>query len=324
VGRKNLLSSLLEDELTAVNSETPPPSLGTRGAVGAMGRSLQQISQLQEELKSQIAAGQAVIEIDAALIDNSFIADRLNASDEQYHSLLDSIRHHGQQVPILVRPHPNQVGRYQLAYGHRRVRALTELGRPVRAVVRALEDEELVVAQGQENNARRDLSFIERATFGYRLEERGFARDIIMASLAVDKTELSRLISVARTIPSEVLEAVGSAPKTGRRRWIELAERLTKHRWDVVLSRLLQDGHFLESTSDKRLQILFDALAPEHEQHTRVGLTDEAGRQITTIDRSGSRFTLSFDEKVAPAFGEFILKQLPELYRAFRQQRETS
>jgi ParB family chromosome partitioning protein len=145
-----------------------------------------------------------------------------------------------------------------------------------------------------------------------------------MASLAVDKTELSRLISVARTIPSEVLEAVGSAPKTGRRRWIELADRLKKHRWNVVLSQLLQDGHFLASTSDKRFQILFDALAPEHEHRTRGGWTDEAGRQITTIDRSGSRFTLSFDEKVAPAFGEFILKQLPELYRAFRQQRETS
>ena len=324
MGRKNFLSTLLEDELTAVNSETTPPSLGTRGVVGAMGRSLQQISQLQEELQSQIAAGQAVIEIDPALIDSSFIADRLNASDEHYHTLLNSIRDHGQQVPILVRPHPNQGGRYQLAYGHRRVRALTELGRSVRAIVRALEDDELVVAQGQENNARRDLSFIERATFGHRLEERGFARDIIMASLAVDKTELSRLISVARTIPSEVLGAVGSAPKAGRRRWIELAERLKKHRFDLVLPRLLQDSHFLESTSDKRFQILFDALAPEHNQRPTACWTEETGRQIITIDRSGSRFTLSFDEKAAPAFGEFVLKQLPGLYRTFRQQRQSS
>jgi ParB family chromosome partitioning protein len=302
VGRKNLLSDLIEDKLTAVNSETTP-SLGTRGVVGAMGRSLQQISQLQEELQSQIAAGQAVIEIDPALIDNSFIADRLNASDEHYQSLLDSIRHHGQQVPILVRPHPNQVGRYQLAYGHRRVRALAELGRPVRALVRALEDDELVVAQGQENNARRDL---------------------IKASLAVDKTELSRLISVARTIPSEVLEAVGSAPKAGRRRWIELGERLKKRRLDLVLPRLLQDVRFLESPSDKRFQILFDALAPEGDPRSPASWTDEAGRQIATIDRSGSRFTLSFDEKAAPAFGEFLLNQLPELYRAFREQRQSS
>ena len=168
----------------------------------------------------------------------------------------------------------------------------------------------------------RDLSFIERATFGHRLEERGFTRDTIMASLAVDKTELSRLISVGRSIPSEVLNAIGPAPKTGRRRWIELADRLQRHRIEDVLPQLLQNVRFVESSSDARFNILFEALAPESRKTFATHWTDEFGRKIAVVDRSVSRFTLSFDEKVAPAFGEFVLHHLPDLYRLFRQKSE--
>ncbi len=133
---------------------------------------------------------------------------------------------HGQQVPILVRPHPEREGRYQIAYGRRRLRALTELGRPVRAVVRPLSDQQLVVAQGQENSARTDLSFIERALFAAKLEQVGYDRETIMAALSVDKTTLSRLVSTASRIPRSLVESIGPAPKAGRDRWIELATRL--------------------------------------------------------------------------------------------------
>jgi len=64
--------------------------------------------------------------------------------------------------------------------------------------VRSLDDHQLVVAQGVENSARRDLSFIERAMFAKALEDAGYERPVIMASLSTDKTELSKMISVAR------------------------------------------------------------------------------------------------------------------------------
>ncbi|MFP3581837.1 ParB/RepB/Spo0J family partition protein, partial [Arthrobacter sp. SIMBA_036] len=84
---------------------------------------------------------------------------------------------------VLLRPHPEAKSRYQVAYGHRRLAATRKLGIKVRAVIRELTDEQLVVSQGQENSARTNLSFIERALFAARLEERGFGRDVIMASL---------------------------------------------------------------------------------------------------------------------------------------------
>ena len=174
MARKNLLLGLTSEELPAGNSiaEAPPGAeramtphlggMGTRGAIGAVSRSIEQIK------------AQSIVDLDTETIDASFITDRLEGSAESHSALVASIREHGQQVPVMVRPHPQGEGRYQIVYGRRRLKALAELGRRVRAIIKPLTDQQLVVAQGQENSARTDLSFIERALFAAKLEERGF------------------------------------------------------------------------------------------------------------------------------------------------------
>ncbi|WOJ91652.1 plasmid partitioning protein RepB (plasmid) [Methylocapsa polymorpha] len=325
-----------DEELTAVNSTSQnntncpahpssQPTLGARGAVGAMGRSLERISAEMDAAKAlgeQIAAGHNVVELDTTLIDVSFVPDRMLASDEDHDALVNAIRQHGQQVPILVRPHPDALGRYQVAFGHRRLRALVELNRPVRAVVRHLSDEELVVAQGQENNARKNLSYLERAIFATTLEDRGFGRDIIMSALSVDKTELSRLISISRSIPRRVAEAIGPAPKTGRRRWIELIERIGDPPQDKTIDRILADPAFINAPSDDRFKILFGALASRAPSTAKPTVwANDDGKQVAHIERVGQRVILTVDDKMAPHFGDYLVDRLPELYRAFQQRK---
>ena len=235
MARKNLLTELITPKLPAGNS-TPEHksdkglepdrlqqagSVGSRGAIGAVTRSIQGLKSAAseaEQIKAKLASGHAVVELDPALFDPSPIVDRIADDRTSPSELIELIRASGQQVPILARPHPDTPGRYQIAYGHRRVGAARALGRPVRAVIRQLTDAELVIAQGQENSARRDLSFIERALYAARLEEAGFDRETIMAALNVDKTGLSRLISAAVKIPRDLIEAIGPAPKVGRDR----------------------------------------------------------------------------------------------------------
>ena len=337
MGRKNLLADLVTDKLTAVNSaevphisaeEAPqasatsramPPTMGARGVVGAMSRSLEQISADRRALEARIAAGQNVLEIDTALVDASFVSDRMITAGDDHASLVESIRHHGQQVPVLLRPHPDRPGRYQIAFGHRRVRVAAELGRPVRAVVRQLTDDELIIAQGQENNEREDLSFIERASWAAALEDRGVARETIMASLSIDKTELSRLISVRRAIRNDVALAIGRAPRVGRGRWTALAERLNASGADKTSAQVLLDQKFKQSASDERFSIVFAALGPRRKKAHPTVWTDESGQKVARIERNDKRVTLSLDETIAPAFGEFIIDRLPQLYRAFRE-----
>jgi ParB family chromosome partitioning protein len=292
------------------------------GAVGAMGRSLGQIVGAAEQAKALIAAGDTVVELDPGTIDSSFVSDRLERDGASHGELVQLIRERGQQVPILVRPHPERAGRYQVAYGHRRVRALAELGKRVRAVVRPLSDEELVVAQGQENSARTDLSYIERGLFGVALEDRGFDRTIIMSALNMEKTQLSRLISITRAVPSEVANAIGPAPRAGRPRWTALVERLSGKDIQAELAALFAGQVFREADSDQRFVRVFDALAPKKPRKTArtTHWKDSGGRRVAAIERAGQRMTIVIDQKHAPEFGEFLVARLPEIYAAFERR----
>ncbi|MET4312536.1 plasmid partitioning protein RepB [Bradyrhizobium sp. RT4b] len=335
MGRKNLLADLLDDKLTTVNEpgaadpgqdrRPHQPTLGSRGAVGAVSRSLEMLSAERDAaiaLTEQLTTGQTVVEIDPALIDGSIVPDRMTSVDEKHSALVESIRANGQLVPILLRPHPTSPGRFQIAYGHRRVRALAELGDRARAVVRDLSDEDLVVAQGKENGEREDLSFIERATYAAALEDRGFKREIIMAALSVDKTELSRLISVTRALPRSLIDAIGPAQKTGRRRWMELVERIVGRHDQKALADTLASEGFVRASSDERFAIAFGALAPRKPKAPApTSWSNDDGKKIVKIERREDRVTLALDERAAPAFGDFVISRLPELYRAFQEGR---
>lgn len=321
MARKNLLSGLGGPELPAGNLEQPSVSLnetttaianfgGARGAIGAVTRSIQQLK------------ANAVQEIPTESIDPSFISDRIGLDIEGYGELVESIRKHGQQVPILVRPHPEMEGRYQVAYGHRRLRAAVELQQPVRAIVKKLSDDELVVAQGQENNARTDLSFIERARFAATLEQRGFERTTIMAALFVDKTGLSRLISAATKIPEDIIDAIGAAPKAGRDRWVALASHLESEASLIAVRSVISEERMSTSTSDDRFNIVFSAAAikktkPSKPKAKPATWVAPDGKPVARIQDDKKLCTVAIDKKVAPEFGAYLIESLPELYAAF-------
>ncbi len=88
--------------------------------------------------------------------------------------------------------------------------------------MRELTDEQLVVAQGQENNERRDLSYIEKARFAQKLQLR-FSRDTIMAAMSLYKSDLSNMLSVVGRIPDDIVDKIAQPPVSGRRNWMDLA-----------------------------------------------------------------------------------------------------
>src|SRR5690606_34176545 len=154
-------------------------------------------------------------------------------------------------------PSPAAQGRFQIAYGRRRLRALDRLAQPVKAVVRDLSDDEMVVAQGRENLDRADLSFIEKALFAKRLEDAGYERSVTMAALATDKSDLSRYISIARRIPEELARNIGPAVKAGRARWQKLAEAIDKPKTASKIDEVVVSERFQSADSDARFNIVF-------------------------------------------------------------------
>ncbi|TWF59063.1 plasmid partitioning protein RepB [Neorhizobium alkalisoli] len=298
---------------------TPAPRTGL--PVGGISKTLGSITQKMEraqDLERQLSEGLSIVELDPSLIDASFVSDRLAIEGEALAQLVEQVREHGQQVPILVRPHPGNSGRYQVAYGHRRLAAVRSLGIKVKAVVRELTDDQLVVSQGQENNARTNLSHIERALFAARLEDRSFSRDTIMAALAVDKAALSKMISLVRSVPMELIEAIGPAPEIGRRRWMELAEKLHGRDLGAILKTLRERPH--SSTSDQRFQIAFSMLSEKPEAKQESNVSALRSRELpVTYKKSGNRSTFVFDAKTAPGFDDFVNSRLAGLFHEFNQ-----
>jgi ParB family chromosome partitioning protein len=295
------------------------------GSVKAMGLSLQSLSDEADEakeLREQLSAGSHVVELDPECIDPSFIRDRLpDPKALDFEVLQASIAEHGQQVPILVRPMAGQDGRYQVAYGHRRLDALRGLGRPIKAIVRNLTDEQLIVAQGKENLERRDLSFIERALFAARLEDRGFERSALIAALTLHKGNLSTMISVARSVPETLIAAIGPAPKIGRPRWEQLSDLLKKtgEKWREPAGAESFDA--LES--DARFERVLKALLPTAKKRAAQIVKAQDGKPVARVERGKDRIRLTIDDHSAPNFGVYLVEHLPDIYAAFRLRMDT-
>ena len=223
MARKNLLASITGSETPKTDSEARH-DYARRGASRSM---MISIDEMAENAKKMIA-GEAIVDLDVDVLDQSFVTDRIEGEDEDFVLLREAIREHGQSTPILVRPHPRIPGRYMIVFGHRRARVAKELGIPVRSVIKNLEDIAHIIAQGQENTARANLSFIEKALFAKKLLDMGQSKDTIKSALTIDDTLMSRMLSVAETVPAAVIEAIGAARTVGRDRWEELKKQVKR------------------------------------------------------------------------------------------------
>lgn len=267
----------------------------------------------------------SVVDLDPELVDTSFVSDRLDDDDEAFQELLAAIRERGQDSPVLVRPHPETSGRFQTVFGHRRVKVARQLGRPVRAVVKRMGDEDHVIAQGQENAARANLSFIERTLFADRILKRGHSPDTVKSALALDDTTFSKMRSVTSNIPEQIILAVGAAKSIGRDRWWQLAKFMEHPGAATRAGDYMASADFAQLDSDGRFARLFDFLsaaakrprAPLTSQEKAWAPRDKSVR--AKITDTGKVFTLALKSKDASPFGAFIADRLDQLFEAFRE-----
>ncbi|WP_096788149.1 plasmid partitioning protein RepB [Rhodobacter sp. CZR27] len=308
MSRKNILQGLMSGAPSPAPQTDRPRA--TKGAIGAVSRSI-------ADLKAR-----AVIEIDPHLIDAGGLQDRLESDATEDAELARSIATYGQQVPVLVRPHPSDENRFQIVYGRRRVLALRDLGQPVKALVRDLDDREAVLAQGQENTARRDLSFIEKVNFARQMVDAGYDRKAICDALAIDKTLISRMLSVAERVPLAVIESIGAAPGIGRDRWLALAELMASAEDDpdtlIGTMALTAAGQ----TSDQRFEALFAYLSGARRRARALPrpepLNDAQGRALGEVSRGAASVVLRLRRSRTRGFEDWLVENLSDLHRRWQ------
>lgn len=301
MARKDLLKGLMEAPAPLADTAAPPRY--ERGAIGAVSKSI-------NDLRNR-----AIIDVPAELIDDAGLRDRLDEDPEGLAELIASIRDYGQQVPVLLRRSADE-GRYEVVYGRRRVAALKALNLPVKAMLRQLTDQELIVAQGQENSARKDLSFIEKASFAAQMVEMSFERKVICDALSIDKTVISRMLTVMDAVPAAVIRAIGSAPSAGRDRWLALA-KLAEGRDPAELIAAATGAR-----SDARFEAVLAAIqAPKPAAIAPRPLAGANGAALGQARKAKGKTVIELTGE-GRAFADWLIDHMTELHRDWQKKNQ--
>jgi ParB family transcriptional regulator, chromosome partitioning protein len=317
--RKNLLA-------TVTSPETPAADVHARSDYARRGASRSMMMSIDEmaENAKKVIAGETIVSLDAHLLDPSFVRDRVDEEEADFATFRQGISERGQLQPILVRPHPDRPGRYMIVFGHRRARAARELGLPVRAVVKEIEEINHIIAQGQENSRRADLTFIERSLLARKLTEMSQSKDTIKAALTIDDTTLSRMLSVVETIPLALIEAIGSAKGVGRDRWEALKKIVAHPRKAELALQAAFSEEFRRLEAAARFDFVLARAGkalrkPSKSVSAAAPISDEKGIAIAELRASKHEVQLKLYKPAGVEFGRFLEQRLPTLFDEFRR-----
>lgn len=281
-----------DDEIDEVSPVTPARASGPTVA--------RAIEALKEDDR------QATRMVSPSHIRLSPLQDRIDP-EEGLDVLIESIRTHGQKVPILVRRLPSR--EMEIVYGRRRLLACRAIGIDVRAVVMEMDDRSALIAQGVENAQRLENSYIERALFVKQVLDAGFDLATVEQAIGVEATQASRMRGIVDAIPLPLIHRIGAAHGVGRRPWEELRKQVTD-RSDLSEPELL-DLVRADLPSVDRLPDLIERLKPARAPSPFAPRKLLDGR--LSADLSGKRLTLRVSSARDARLLALIEERLPEI-----------
>jgi ParB family chromosome partitioning protein len=194
------------------------------------------------EITQNTGKAQDVRYIDTASIKANPFQPRQIFSEAELEDLANSISEHGILQPVLVRPHLDNTGGYQLIAGERRWRAAQRAGfSQIPAIIREVDDKSALELAIIENVQRHDISAVESA-HAYRRLSKEFGLSQEQVAVRVGKSR----VSVANTmrlldLPTEALDAIQKGQiSEGHGRAILTAQGDSARR--TLLRRILRDG----------------------------------------------------------------------------------
>ena len=202
-----------------------------------------------ERLKAERSAGMVILRLDPKTIGSTAFANRdargLTVEDKPFAQLKESIREHGQDTPIRVRPAAAGTGKdYEIVEGHRRHAAILELdavtngGFPIlaRLDAKASESKDLVLKMYRENAERADLSAYETGVMFTQWLNAGVfpTQEAIAIATGQSKQNVGKFITIA-ALPAPVLAAFRD-PRVIALRWGSDLKKAVETRAATVLA----------------------------------------------------------------------------------------
>jgi ParB family transcriptional regulator, chromosome partitioning protein len=286
--------AILDQTLTARASVAPSqrPALAAR----QLGPIAEQANVLVEHVATRAklydeakAAGRLLLELDPKKIRATAFRNRhdrsLEADDAKLSELRESIRVHGQETPIRVRPVMGAAPfEFEIVAGHRRHAACLALdaaapeGFPVLALVdvQAQEARDLVLKMYRENEQRYDLSAFEKGQMFARWLDAGLYQnqDELGTAVGLGKSAIAKYVAVA-AIPARLLAAFGD-------------ERCISMRWGSTLSQALKSNEAAVLACADQLSQLKPLPAPDAVFRALVAAAGDKSRASRGTSREES------------------------------------
>jgi ParB family chromosome partitioning protein len=325
--KKSIVKMMSDAAAAAADKKEPPTPVAsqkvTAPVVNSMGRAL---SHMRED---------SIVALDPSKIDPSPFSDRFETDHEAEEALEElklSIQDEGQKIPVLVRPHPTERDRYQLAYGHRRLFAIkalmAEAGKPetfkVKAYVRKLSDAELIKEQSLENGVRENLTFAEMVLWAVQLREAGLKQREMQPVLGQVQTVISNMRKIADSIPHDIIRAIGRARNVGRPAWMELAKLFEDPAAEERVREVLDSEDFKLAAAQDRMAMAMQAARGKQKKaassaHPAAEITSN-GTVVAKLKRTSAATVFSIPKSEAE-FGRWLEENLPDVYSDFLQHR---
>lgn len=181
----------------------------------ALGKGLEQLFNNEnldldsfEKSVYETATKEEIIEIDLSELRANPYQPRKVFNDESLQELTDSIKEHGVFQPIIVK---KSIKGYEIIAGERRVRASKMAGlKTIPAIVRNLNDEQMMEIALLENLQRENLSAIEEAiAYKAMIEKLNLTQEELSAKVGKSRSHITNLLGLLR-LPAEVQAMVNN------------------------------------------------------------------------------------------------------------------
>lgn len=181
----------------------------------ALGKGLEQLFNSEnldlnsfEEKVYETATKEEIIEVDLDELRPNPYQPRQIFDDEALNDLAESIKEHGVFQPIIIK---KSIKGYEIIAGERRVRASKLAGLlKIPAIIRNLDDEQMMEIALLENLQRENLSAIEEAVaYKSMIEKLSLTQDELSKKVGKSRSHITNILGLLR-LPNEVQEMVAT------------------------------------------------------------------------------------------------------------------
>ena len=167
--------------------------------------------------------------------------------------LMASITEKGIIEPLIVR---QRGGRYQIVAGERRYQASVQVGiRELPAVIRDVDDNEIVEVALVENIQRKDLSPFEEAEALHVLAERcGYTHEDLARRMGKSRTSVTESLALAQ-MPVEVRNLCRLADISSKSLLLQIVRQQDAQKMIALIERLTRDGGAGAVTREKARKV---------------------------------------------------------------------